>query len=415
MRKTGKDTTVTRQKKILAFILVIAFLFAVSSSFAFALGLVPAHKTVVISDSQSSYEVRILNEGGEAQNVELDVTGDFSDYISLSKYKIEFQKGQTQQDILVTINIPKSQSLKPGEYLARILLKENSEGGSGMMAVVGVASRIEMIVPGEGALLKTNLVAPNFKKDTQNYFSVDVNNLGGKEAVNCISVVEILTSLNVNIAVLTSEKKNIAPATTEKFLVSWTPNVGSGQYVAKASVICDNGDSGAERIFSIGSPELRILSFDSSDFRLGGISKFDLIVASDWSEEIKGVTADVQIMKDGKSLYTTTTESKNVAANGKVIFPVYLDTTGMSPGQYVVFVTLKYLDNEFEQAYNSYFAQDDFVLESLSGQVVGGDTSKRDEGGNSSNILLIVVIIFVLVINSVLVFKLIKRRNKGKE
>ncbi|MFA6073198.1 MAG: hypothetical protein WC758_03730 [Candidatus Woesearchaeota archaeon] len=409
------NTKLFANKKIILFLFILLLL--VPS--VLSLGIAPAYKTVILSSTSTTsteYELRIMNENGVAQTLELSVVGDLSEYVILSKYKLEFVQGQTQQDIKVTISMPKGIDLKPGEYVSRILLKEKSSSQSGMMAVVGVASRVEMIVPGDGALLKSTLFAPNFKKNAPNAFSIEVKNLGGKDAKNCKAVIEILTPLNVNIGALTSESITILAGETKNILVPWSPSDIVGNYLAKSSILCDNGDTNDERAFLIGSADLRIVSFESDNFKLGGISKFDLIVASDWPEEIKYVNAQVDIIKNDVTIYTAKTENKDIQANGKVIFPVFLDTKNMVPDKYSVFVTLKYLDKEFEQVYNAYFKENEVIIDAPSGMVVGGnslDTTKVDGLNNGNNSLLILAIIFILAVNGFLVYKLIKKKSKS--
>ncbi|MGV8168982.1 MAG: CARDB domain-containing protein [Candidatus Nanoarchaeia archaeon] len=395
-------------------LLIIVLLMILLVKGVFAAGVAPSTKEIILSKDPFSYSVRIFNEGGQQGTVDLEITGELSQYISLDRESISFKSGQESQDVLVTITPPKDSELIPGEYVARLVVKERSDSGGEIVALVGVSSRIVMTVPGEAANLQAVIFTPNFVKGKQNTFSVEVTNKGNKNAEECRTVVGIYSALNAEIDTLLSEPITIKAGTLERIPISWTPNVLSGNYIAKAKIVCRNAESSAEHTFSVGSPEINVVSFTATDFTLQGISQFTLVAKSEWGETIPGVYANIELFKDNTLLKSSKTESKDVKAQDTVIYDVFLNTKDVAPGNYKIFVKMNYLGKETESVYSALFSADKAIITSLSGKVTGTESSAgapADEKSSSMS-LLIMAIIVVVILNVVLVVYIIKRKKK---
>lgn len=392
-------------------ILGLVFLFLLVMPLSAAIGLAPASKQSLLDNADIVYELRIMNEQQDEGEFEIQVTGDLQEHIRLSKNKIVFDKEKKFENIQVILTKP-SQKLEGGEYITRIIVQKNNVEQNQMIAQIGVASKLIITVPYEGVALDAELFVPNFIKNTENQFSVNVLNNGIKDATNCKAIVEVFTPLNAKIYSKTTESMSIVKKTKERITIPWTPNVENGNYLAKATVICDEMQVSKETPFSVGSPEILIDDVIADKFKLGQISKLDLVLSNAWGEVIKDVFAEVELMKDDKVLAQSKTESKNIQGLGKEILPAYLDMTSIEPGKYMLVITVKYLGKELSEVYEAMITQDKMTLSSLTGKVSGGsqgDISAEGTGGINS--LLIIILVFVVGINGFLAYRLIKKKK----
>ena len=411
------------RKKLSAIsILVLSLLIILISlsSFVSAIGVVPGYKNVVYSKQDITYEMKVINDEGLTGTYDVEASGDLAQYIKLSKKEITFTSSQSQDNVGIIFSLPADASISPGEYTIRIVVKEQHSQTDGMMALVGVVSKLTVTIPGDGAFIQANVLAPNFIKGNTNAISIDVTNKGTKDANDCFASVDIYTSLNAKVVSLTSDKKNLVATKSDRLVVSWMPNANNGMYLARATILCDGKTAAmGESTFSIGSPELTVESMTSGKFSLGGISKFNLVISSEWGEQINDVYADVEITKDKNSVFKSKTESVDVLPLEKVVLPLYVDTSNFAPGDYALYLTLHYLGKDNGLVYDMKMSTDKVVVTSLSGMVVGGtggtDTSgsSSSSGGGSLTGLLIVAVIVIAIVNVVLVVRVL-RKKKGK-
>lgn len=396
--------------KAICLILPVIALFIFSVHGACALGIAPGERPFVYDGKQIEYEIRIMNDEHRDTVYSIDVTGELAKYVSLSKQVVSFTSDKNDEVVYVKFFIPETEEVSPGEYTVMISVKTSGETKTGVTAYVGVVSRLELTLPGNGSYIKINPYVPNFIKGKENSFSIDVVNKGSKTAKNCFAVVDVYTSMNSKVVSLISNRIDVSSLRIENILIPWTPDVNNGQYLAKMSVICDEASAKTESSFSIGSPSIKVVNFVSSDFTLGEINRFDLILESEWGENIDNIYADVEFAKDGNSLSRAKTESINVRPLATVSLPVYLDTKGMSNGKYSLYIMVHYLDKDEGKIYDVTVTENKLSVDQLSGLVVGGkgvDESPTD----GTNALLILAIIAIVIVNVVLVLRLIKRKG----
>jgi hypothetical protein len=378
-----------------------------------AVGIAPAYKEVIYNNQDITYTMKVVNENGEAGTYSVEIAGDLSQYVKADRSSVTFAKGEIQKDVNIKLSIPSGMKMTPGEYTTRIIVKEPTQNQGEIMALVGISSKLITTIPGEGAYVQAKLFAPNFVDNVTNSFSVEITNKGIKEARNCVTIIDVTSSLNAKVTSLISESMTVPGASVQTARLSWMPHLNSGLYTAKASVVCEGTTAGDEKLFSVGSPDVNVISFTTSSFKLGSISKFDLILSSDWGEAISNVYANIEVNKNDKVLFTSQTESTDLVPNGKAVLPVYLDTTGFSPGEYNVYLTLHYLEKQKEQVYTALMSNDKIVMNSLSGNVVGnaGSSGGSDDGGGM-NSLLIIAIIVIAVVNIILVVRVLRKKKK---
>jgi hypothetical protein len=394
--------------KLIISLLIIILL----SQGVIAIGVVPASKEVILSDNPTSYNVRILNNEGNEKTINLEITGELSEYITINKQRINFKEGQTQEDVTITIN-KMPEHIKPGEYTSRLLIKNSNNNQGENIALVGVSSRILMTIPGEGVNLDATIFTPNFINGKTNTFSVEVTNKGNSDAEECTAILNIYTSMNSEVASLISEKTRIKAKSTNRIQIPWTPQVYSGNYLAKAKITCKSTEITTEQTFHVGSPNIKINNIYADNFNLGSLSLFKLIATSEWGEEIKNVFVEVELEDKGKIIDSYKTHSKDFKPKDTEIYDVFLNTKSIQPGKYNLFVKINYLGKESETVYEAQLFQNRAILTSATGQIIGSAGIENNEESHFKSILIL-SILTVVILNIFLATKVI-RRNKNKK
>lgn len=396
----------------LVFLLSFSFFIISFSEEASAIGIAPGERAFVYAGQPIEYEIRIFNDEHKTSTYSVELNGELSKYATLSKKTIYFSDTQSDEVISLKFFIPEGENVPPGDYTVRIIVNTKTEGSAGVVAFVGVISKLNINIPGNDAYVKAQLFVPNFIRENENSFSVEIINKGIKPAENCIAVIDVLTSMNSKVVSLISNKVTVQGTRTERVYMPWTPTVNNGNYLARASVICDGTSSDDEKTFSIGSPEVTVISLKSDSFTLGEINKFDLLLQSEWGENIPEVYADIDLAKEGASVFKTKTITTDMMPLEKAIVPVYLDTKGLAPGKYSLYIMLHYLDKDVGEAYDVQMGSDEILIGKATGLVAGGgkgDAPKSSDGG--TNGLLIMAIIIIIVVNVILVLKLAKKKK----
>jgi hypothetical protein len=378
-----------------------------------ALGIGPGEKSVVYDSQDIVYNLRIVNDDKVTGTFTVDAAGELSKYMTFSKTKISFTPQKADEVISVKLSIPQDVKIPVGEYTLRITVKADESNGAGVTAFVGVISKLIVTIPGDSANVHIQTYVPNFVRSEKNSFSVEIANKGITPATNCFAVVDIVTSSNAKVISLISNRVNVQGTRIETLLIPWTPDVNNGKYIAKTSLICDGVSLEDEKTFSIGSATIKVVNFVSTEFELGDINRFDLILQSEWGEKITNVYADVELAKNEVTLTRTKTETIDILGMEKLSVPVYLDTSGMTEGKYSMYIMLHYLDKSVGEIYSVQMTANTFVIDKLSGMVITGNS--KDDGAGGTNSLLIMVIVVVVILNVVLVMKLLRRKEDKKK
>lgn len=392
------------------FVLILASLSSISVR---ALGVAPGEQVVIFDGKDIQYDLRIVNDDKKDATYTFEVNGELSQYVSLSKTSVAFTTDKTEDTITLKLSIPQTAKASPGEYTIRLVIKGEKKNSTGVVAFVGVISKLIVTIPGDEAFIKVNTFIPNFVNGEQNSFSADITNTGVKPATNCFAVIEVYNALSEKIDSLTSNKITVMGARTERLLLPWKPTLSNGRYLAKTSIICDGISAEDEKPFSIGSPDVRVVDFVADSFVLGQINKFDLVLGSEWGEKIDPIYADIEVTKNNVPISQAKTESTSIAPMKKVSLPVYLDTKSMAPGEYSMYIMLHYLNKNVGEAYTIHVSSNEIVIDRLSGMVTGGDATKTDTAGSGgTNTLLIIAIVILLIFIIVLLVKLLKKKEK---
>jgi hypothetical protein len=398
------NTKLNKGTSIILYITVLILLSPLVSS----LGLIPASETILLGSDKNIFEINIMNADNKDYELQIDVQGELSNYITIDKKNLILRSDTNRETIKVTVNIPENHNLVPGEYITRIIINDKETGQGEVSAKISLSFRLTIMIPYSGSFIDATLYAPNFDKTRGGNFVIQAQNIGSQNAVNVVPVIDIYSSTNKRITTLRGEGKLIRVGETINFALPLNDNLENGKYFAKTSFIFEGESRNDEKIFTVGSPEIIIDSISTLSFKLGGIAGFDIFLLNEWGEEIRGVYANVEFKKENELLESVTTAMVNIPGMEHSRLQAFWDTKRMNAGSYDLIINLFYLDKTKSEKHQ-------IVLETNNIRIVGtGRVIEKSEEKDNTGILIL-VIFFMVILNSLLIYKfVIKKKPKQK-
>lgn len=380
---------------------------------ALATGIAPSRKIIQYEPNKVVQgTIRVVNNEQKSFSFTVYPTGDLAEHIGVQgqgqTYKIS--EDEFEKTIHYTLTLP--EGLSPGEARGDIVVVEldtNTEqsDSSIVKSLLTIKSQIIVSVPYPGKYIKSNLAITNTEIDKDTLFTLSVFNLGDLSIEDLNAVINIKTSLNELITSLDTNTISLGPGGASKITSTWFENKNPGKYIAEIIILFDGEYYRIEKEFEIGSASFLIKELMTSEFRLGGIAKLDVLTRNMWSEEVSDVYAKLTIMKSGEVLEEIKSASENVLAYDDITFSAYWDTTNQNTGEYQVLVEVLNEKKLGEEIFDIYVGLDDIRILSSTGLA-----TQKTEGSTLVNTLLIVVILLVVINISWLIIYL--RREKKK-
>ncbi|PIZ53313.1 hypothetical protein COY26_02300 [Candidatus Woesearchaeota archaeon CG_4_10_14_0_2_um_filter_33_10] len=398
-------------------ILLIIVIFALVNQ-VYALGITPSHVDVIFEPSlEKTIQLKVINDGYKEFDAFVYAEGELAEYVTIDNPIVRLSKDQDSKIISYKINLPENFE-KKGAHSANIVIREipkETKGKTTVTASIAVASVLKVIVPYEGKYAEIRLFIPKFKNGKESNFSVEVRNLGTEKILEAQAVIEIYDPLKNKITTITTNKISIKSKEENLLTASWTPDVGSGNYYAVATLVYDKLNAMEEKLFTVGELLPEIISISVSNFKLGGIAKFDILVKNNWNEELKGVFAETSVKDKKGEIYTSfKTISLDIPEFGSQEFNAYWDTSKVIPGTYNLDIILNYLGEKTEKIFEI-FVEYDKIRVSVIGQVIG--EQEKPSLLKSVNTLTLLVLMFIVVniVVVIIIVKLLKRSKKIKK
>ena len=266
-----------------------------------ALGIAPSHSDIIFEPSlEKTIQLKVINNAHKDFDAVVYAEGALAEYIIIENPTISLSKDQDSKIISYKVNLPKSlekQGMHEAKVVVREIPKETKEGTT-ITASLAVASKLKVMVPYKGKYAEIKLFVTNFKQNQESNFAVEVRNLGTEDILEAYAIVNIYDPLNNKLAAITSNKASVKSKDKEILIAKWTPKLGPGNYRAVATLMYDSLNTRDEKPFTIGTFELGITSISVTDFKLGGIAKFDILVENNWNEDIPNVFAEATVKDD---------------------------------------------------------------------------------------------------------------------
>ncbi|MBI2136835.1 hypothetical protein HYU06_07220 [Candidatus Woesearchaeota archaeon] len=333
------------------FIAIFIFLFILSSN-VLALGISPAITEVSFSPGLS--ENVELSIAGEAKPFDINVIsiGELAEFVHLTATQLTVPP----QGLAISYNFTLPMQLTPGRHKASIVVEQKTpvqESGAGKPmfgATPAVGHVLAVDVPYEAKYAMITVEATNANIGEIVNLKVIINNLGNEDISLAKSVIGIFDNENKKIISIETDSKGVPKGEKAELYAYWTPkNISPGVYTAKAGVDYDGKSTEAESTFRIGDLSISIIDLSPKEFEIDSITKVKIDIESFWSSKIPSAYAIVTISKDSKDYFTTKTPSVDLGPLVKTQLEAYLDTHGLTEGEYDANIKLRYSDKQTDK------------------------------------------------------------------
>ena len=390
------------------FLLIMLFgIFMISS--VSALGVTPARTTVDFESGLTrtvNYEV--INSEGQEMDLVISVQGELAEYISVSAVSALISPSESSKSLSYDINLPSQ--MGPGLHTAEVLImqvpKAGAESGATVYATLAVITQLHVYVPYPGKYANSKMVIYNANQGEDVKFVFPVVSAGEFDLTSVRANVDVYNQLNEKVDSFTTRSIEVPSGEKKEIVYNWKADVPIGNYLAKASLIYDEGIISLEESFSVGVMELELQDITVSEFSLGEIAKLEMLVENKWSEKINGVHIATKIMNErGDTVSSFESASYDVAALAKQVFVSYWDTAGVKEGSYETEVSINYGDKSSKKNLEFEVSQNSLIILGL-GYVI----STEDGEGMSTLIIVLIIAIVLLILINLLWFLLLRKR-----
>jgi hypothetical protein len=331
------------KRTILLFVLLL-----VMSENVLALGIYPGRTTIDFTPGlEKTVSFTIVNSEQKDISLVISAQGELQDYISISQNVVRMKADEPPKEISYTVRLP--QQLKPGLHTTNVVVvqmpEEFAEGESEQFSVgaaVAILTQVYVNVPYPGKYGEAELNI--FNRDGKVVFAVPVFSRGEFALMNVKASIDVYTSLNEKVATLyTNEIPEIAGKGRAELITEWDEsNIAPGPYRAVATVSWGEGTTAVEKEFNLGEKRLNLEGIEVSDFKLGDIAKFEILVKNNWGEKVKGAFAEVVVYSESKNVLADfKSQTYDVGASEKILMNAFWDTKGVNEGSYATTLFLR--------------------------------------------------------------------------
>lgn len=333
-------------KKKLIFLIIIIIIFDLKS--VSAVGILSPGERPYINfkpNLEKTITYGVNSNMAIPMEVSLSVGGDLAQYVKLSQDSVFLNPGETKY-FSVTINFPSEIEATPGENRITVSATENPPRGAGITAVASVKDWFTIFIPYPGKYAIISFEVNNVN-ETAN-FKVIVQNLGKDNVDNAKASIDIFgpseAGFDKKIATLFTEEKAVKGESREELYANLnTAGYYPGEYKAVATINFDSNSTVKERLFKIGSLDIKIIN-NTVNFQKNSINKFDIEIESRWNNKIENVYAEVMIYKDNQKIGSLKTSNTDLNPWEKKILTTYWDTGNLGEGEYDSTISLHYND-----------------------------------------------------------------------
>lgn len=381
------------------------------------LGVTPGRTSIEYNEGfEKTYSFSVLNNERKNMQVMLMVQGELNDSITLYDSVVDFLPSEESKSFNFTVKLDDNIKDSPGSHMAEIIALEvpkADKSGSYVGSTVAVVSQVHVFVACPGKCVIAEMHVFDAEKDSTATFVLPVINKGKVGINNARALIDIYYPNNEKITQIETDIQSIEPGKRIELSGKWDVDVPEGNYIAKASILYDGETYEVEKTFSVGEKKLTIENVFVNNFRLGEISKLQVLVENHWNQEIRDVFANMivynsedQVMVDIRS------SSEDLLPLSKKELVLYWDTYGVEIGEYNANLLVRYDDKSADR--NLVLKVNEDSLD-----VFGVGYTIRPEGtkGLDLTFILIVLVVLMLLVNViwfVMFKKLMSARTKKK-
>ena len=389
------------------FMIFVIGIFMISS--VYALGVSPARTTLDFSPGmENTVDFQILNSAGKDMNILIAAQGELAEYISVSSGALNVAATEKTKQVSYEFSLP--ENLGPGLHTADIIILEapnSADGATSVKATVAVVTQLHIYVPypGKHANAEMKIVS---SKDGGVTFVFPVISVGEFDLTSVKVNVDIYDTAGTKIDSFITSPIEIPSGEKKEIVRAWGVGAPSGDYVARASLIYDEGTQGFNGTFSIGDAGLVLQDIGVNDFKLGEIVKLNMLVENRWNEKIEGAYVYANILNDrGDIVSKFESAAHDIPSKSKENFEAYWDTAGVKVGTYEADIAIKHGEESSKNSLQFKVDENELTIIGL-GYVI----SDGANGGENGLVIILIIVIVVLVLINLLWFLLLRKRLK---
>jgi len=404
---------------IIGIIIIMNYLMITS-----ALGVSPGRTTMNYDEGDREVPITIVNSEHKEMTVVIYTRGELGPYITLETQTTTLKADEETKTIQYKTRLPKE--LSPGRHVGEIVIMEipkesiKTEDGKEIIildqqavsATVAVVSQLQVYVISPGKYLEATIdIVTEGAGEGIARIIIPVTNQGKLGIGSAKATVDIYTALNEKVATLTTNEQSLESLERKEIFAEWnykSEGMLPGKYRAVATINYDGETAYADKNFDIGSRNLDIESIIISNFKIGEIAKFNILVNNNWNEQISDVNVQIEVYNDaGQVMADFKSANYELKELAKTTIVSYWDTTGVEVGTYEGKLTLKYGDRISERPIKVTVKNNGIEVEGFTGTAIFPKAKLL----STTNILIGVVLLLV-IINGIWFYLFLKKKKR---
>lgn len=379
---------------------------------AAALGITPGRLVLYAEpDLELTAHLKVLNNEHKAFKLTVFARGDLSSFVDIKQRTLEFTPADEYKEVDVLIKLPRKLG-KPGTNELEIVAREVSpQEGAGEIAVgylLSVVSQIYVMVPYEGRYIKASLDIVETEPGKAVKFFIPVINLGSDDLKSIKATLDIYSRDNKVATVFTNER---AAKSNERVELAgvWNKDLVAGMYHVKATIDFDGETETLEQDFFVGGFLVELLDVSVSNFKLGDIAKFNILVRNKGNVEVKDAYSRIILNENTNRIADIQSTPVNVAPLETTEMNAFWDTSNVKVGVYEGELSLNYEDKSSSKPIKTTVTQDSIKVE-----ITGVTAHAVAAGEEKGKFSVLWAIIIILVIANIAWFLYFKKKGKKK-
>jgi len=324
------------------------FIFVILISNVYSLGISPGRTTIeFVPGLEKQVEFQVINTENKDINIALSVEGSLKDYVNVSDEVVSLSKVESSKKFNYSINLPNE--LPPGLNTANVMAlelpKDINDPGMVLQATVAVITQVYVYVPYPGKYAEVALSSHNVNAgEPVNLYLTIISR--GKDDIIINPEIEIFSE-NESVEKFSLEQSSVKSqqSTTLKKVLN-TTSYKPGLYTALALVSYEAGSAKTASEFKIGTLFVSIINY-TGRINIGGISKFQVWIESNWNSRIDSIYANILITKKENSIVLAgfKTPYTTLEQWGTGMLEGFFDAGNFTAGNYNANITLFYAGN----------------------------------------------------------------------
>jgi hypothetical protein len=337
-----------------------------------SIGIAPAYKEVFYEPGKEiDISFRIINNEKKDMDVLIYAKGELSNNIEIAT-NLKIRSDELEKTVPYKVILPLK--LAPGTNVLNVYVVENTLEEDSIDIVkthLGVAHKLMVIVPYPGEYLQGMMFVEGTKPGEQVQFTLSLNNLGTETLENIKGTIVIRDSKGKGISQLVTDTATLKSKEKGKITAAWQSK-DVGKYIAQAVISYGDEVLLIEKELEIGEALITIRDIRIVKFRLGDISRMDILLENNWNEDMPGVLTKTVIYDASSNVVSDFDSSPvDIGQSSTKEVPSYWETQGVEPGNYVLNIVLEYLGKKNEKSYQVAVDEDSMTfLDGATGNVI---------------------------------------------